>query len=83
MVLENLVLDRNDLSNNHFVIHSAPQTIGKLSTAVKNCLKLNRLNTLSLNECNLTKTMVKAICEGLKQNKTLQHLNLRDNSLKI
>jgi len=83
MFLENLIIDKNDLSREHSFLVMAQQTVGKFSSTLKHCLILNRIKTLSMNACNLNGLTLRAIGDGLLSNTTLRSLHLSDNQLKI
>jgi len=71
--LESLIVDRNDLSKEN-------SAFNKLLVS---CLKMSRLKQLSFASCKLDPTTVEAMGEGMKINRLLEHLCLRDNFIGI
>ena len=71
--LQSLIVDRNDLSKEHSAFNKS----------LVSCLKMSRLKQLSFASCKLHPTIVEALGEGMKINRLLEHLCLRDNFISI
>lgn len=79
--LTEIDLSMNDFSDHYTELDMPITTMSNLALKIKNCLDHNRLTKLNLASCKLNFQILEAIGQGLKLNKSLKELSLRDNAI--